>query len=360
MSDVLREGWFALQAWWLDLTPGTRVFLRGVAVLFGAFLVGQIVGRKSYRRLREAGFDAALRPPWLPSAGRPGTSSITPAGLVSGLARCTVWGFGVWWLAAEHGGHTLARTLEWAAGRLWSLSAVLLVALYLARFLAGQLIDLLQNSRLNEKLDAWLPRASGDREPRASGGAVLTGMAAYGLVFFLVLLIAADLFGWPLTGSVLAATWSLLLHAVTAAIALLIGWVGYRWVRGLTMTESEAASPLARASHYVALGILAGTTLLAIALLASTLQGVVGVGILVFVAFVLWPLRGYVPDVWAGVLLKGQKVEDVRLEGELTRIGEVGLLTTRLQRQEEQVSLRNRLVLEAHLQGVSKANGTTL
>jgi hypothetical protein len=71
---------------------------------------------------------------------------------------------------------------------------------------------------------------------------------------------------------------------------------------------------------------------------------------------VLWPLRGYVPDVWAGILLKGQKVQHVHLDGELSRVGEVGLLTTRLQRQEEQVSRRNRLVLEAHLQGASKSD----
>src|SRR5262249_33491124 len=95
---------------------------------------------------------------------------------------------------------------------------------------------------------------------------------------------------------------------------------------------------------------------LAVALLAATIQGLVGVVFVLLLAFVLWPLRGYVPDVWAGILLKGQKVQNVRLDGELAQVGEVGLLTTRLHRQEEQVSRRNRLVLEAHLQGDSKSN----
>jgi hypothetical protein len=63
-----------------------------------------------------------------------------------------------------------------------------------------------------------------------------------------------------------------------------------------------------------------------------------------------------VPDVWAGILLKGQKVQHVRLDGELSQVGEVGLLTTRLHRQEEQLTRRNRLVLEAHLQGDSKSD----
>src|SRR5262249_21579672 len=119
----------------------------------------------------------------------------------------------------------------------------------------------------------------------------------------------------------------------------------------------QAAPAPARATHYVVLGILAGTTLLAIALLAATLQGVIGVAVVLLLAFVLWPLRGYVPDVWAGFLLKGQKVQQVRLDGELSQVEEVGVLTTRLQRQGEQVSRRNGLVLEAHLQGAGKSNG---
>jgi hypothetical protein len=357
MSDSLPEGWFALQAWWQGLTPDSQVFLRGAAVLLGAFLAGLVVGRLACRRLRAANFDASLRAPWLPSAGggRAEARPFTPTGLVSGLVCCTAWGGGVWWLATDRGWAALARTLEWVAGRVWSLVAVLIVALYLARFLAGQVIELLQSPPLGEKLDGWLPRPSGGGEPRVRGVAVLAGTAVYGVALLLVLLIAADLFGLALTGSAVAAAWSLLLHAVTAGGAMLIGWLGYRWASGLTSEEVEAAPP-ARAAHYAALGIVAGTTLLAIALLAATLQGLVGVAFVLLLAFVFWPLRGYVADVWAGILLKWQKVQQVRLDGELSRVGEVGLLTTRLQRQEEQLTRRNRLVLEAHLQDDSKSN----
>jgi hypothetical protein len=310
------------------------------------------------RRLRARDFDASLRAPWLPPAGggRAERWPFTPTGLVSGLVRFTAWGAGVWWLATEQGWAALARTLEWAAGRVWSLAAVLVVALYLARFLAGQVIEFLQSAPLSEKLDAWLPRAGGVREPRVRGVAALAGTAVYGVALLLVLLIAADLFGWALTGSAVAAAWSLLLHAVTAGTAMLIGWLGYRWARSLSPSEVEAAPPPARAVHYAALAILAGTTLLAIALLAASLQGLVGVAVVLLLAFVLWPLRGYVPDVWAGILLKAQKVQHVRLDGELSQVGEVGLLTTRLHRQEEQLTRRNRLVLEAHLQGASKSD----
>lgn len=359
MPDSLREGWFTLQAWWQDLTPDSQVFLRDVAVLLGAFLAGEVVARLARRRLRAGDFDASVRAPWLPAAGggRAAARPFTHTGLVSALVRCTAWGAGVWWLAAAHGESALARTLEWVAGRVWSLAAVVVVSLYLARFLAGQVIELLQSGPLSETLDAWLPRGGGFREPRGSAAAALAGTAVYGVVFLLVLLVAADLFGWAQTGGVVAAAWSLLLHAVTAGTALLIGWLGYRWARRLTSAEIEAAPPPARASHYTALGILAGATLLAIALLAATIQGVVGVAFVLLLAFMLWPLRGYVPDVWAGILLKGQKVQHVHLDGELSQVGEVGLLTTRLHRQEEQVSRRNGIVLEAHLQAAAKPNG---
>src|SRR5262249_12477049 len=130
MSDLLSEWWFTLLAWWQELTPDSRGFLRGVAVLLGAFLAGQVPARMARRRLRDSDFDASLRPPWLPSVGggRAEARPFTPTGLVSGLVRCTAWGAGVWWLATEQGWVTLARTLEWTAGRVWSLAAVLIVA----------------------------------------------------------------------------------------------------------------------------------------------------------------------------------------------------------------------------------------
>ena len=40
MSDSLSEWWFALQAWWQQLTPDSQVFVRAVAVILGAFLAG--------------------------------------------------------------------------------------------------------------------------------------------------------------------------------------------------------------------------------------------------------------------------------------------------------------------------------
>src|SRR5262245_7967801 len=121
MSDSLRQWWFGLQAWWQELTPDSQVFLRGVAVLLGAFLAGLVVGRIARGRLRARDFDGSVRAPWLPSVGggRAEARSFTPTGLVSGLVRFTVWGAGVWWLATDQGWADLAHTLEWVAARVW-------------------------------------------------------------------------------------------------------------------------------------------------------------------------------------------------------------------------------------------------
>jgi hypothetical protein len=364
MSDSLSEWWFALQAWWYVLTPGSQAFLRGAAVLVGFLVAGQVVGRIVGRRLRTHGFDALLRPPWLasPGGGRAEPGLFTPSGLASGLVRCTIWGAGLWWLATEHGWADVAQMLQLVAGRVWLLAAVLVAAMCVARFLAGQIIEFLQSPPLSEKLDGWLPRAGG-AQPRVGGLATLAGTALYGSAFLLVLLIAADLFGWPLTGAAAAAAWSLLLHAVTAGIAMLIGWLGFRWTQSLaegearpTSLEKPAAKPAVQAAQYAGLGILAGATLLAIGLLGTTMPGFIGVVVVLLLGLVLWPLHAYVSDLWAGMLLKGQKVQQVRLDGELSEIGEVGLLTTRLQGHEGQLTRRNKLVLEAHLQGTSKSN----
>src|SRR5262245_54589900 len=84
MPESLGEWWATLQAWWQELTPDSQDFLRGVAVLVGAFLAGQIAGRIACRRLRAHNFDAWLRPPWLPTvgAGRAEVRAFTVSGLV--------------------------------------------------------------------------------------------------------------------------------------------------------------------------------------------------------------------------------------------------------------------------------------
>src|SRR5262249_30208385 len=147
--------------------------------------------------------------------------------------------------------------------RTWALAAVLVATLGLGSLLAHRVIDCLQGLPKAEGLGA---RNGASGSHRGVAGAV--GAGVYGLVVLLALLIAADLFDWPLTRSSAQALWGLAQHLLVAGAALLIGCLGARWARDL-VTADGAASPEKRAAQYTALGIVAGTTALAVTVLLS-------------------------------------------------------------------------------------------
>src|SRR5439155_22662407 len=179
--------------------------------------------------------------------------------------------------------------------RAWALAAVLVAALGLGSLLAQRLIDCLQG----------FPKAGGEAAPsrngavshRGAAGAV--GAGAYVLAVLLVLLIAADSFDWPLTRSAAQALWQLAQHLLTAAAALFIGCLGARWARELAAPDG-AASPEKRAGQYTALGIVAATTVVAVAMLLSSASVLIGLGAMAVLGVGLWLVRGYLPDVSAG------------------------------------------------------------
>jgi hypothetical protein len=271
---------------------------------------------------------------------------LTPTGVAVALVRLTVWAAAVWWLADSYGWLRLARALEQIVGEVWKLALVVAVVLFLGRLVTQRLIDCLQSLPLGESLEVWLPKP-GAGESRSAATA-LAGVVVYGLVALVALLVAADLFGWRQTATALLAVWHLALHSVTAAIAVLIGWLGARWARSPALPDAGTPSPAAQAGHYTALGILAGTTLLAVAVLTGHAGPLFGLAILAVLAIALWPSREYVPDVTAGIQLKAHQVRQVCLDGVVFQVSEVGLLTSQLSHNGDRLTRRNRHVLEAH------------
>jgi hypothetical protein len=337
-----------LQSWWQLIPPEAQAVLPAVGVVLGALLGGYVLGKIVAGVLRARNFDAALR---LAGAAPPGAEAdrgFTPTRVAGLLVQLTVWTGAAWWLARQYGQDQLAGTLVLVLGRTWAGAAVLAAALALASLLTRRLLDCLQGPA-KAGAEAWLPPAA----PHGNAAGVV-GAGVYGLVLLLALLMAADLFDWPLTRSSAQALWQLAHNLLIAGAALLVGGLGARWARDLVKPEG-ASSPEKRAGQYTALGIVAATTVLAVAVLLSGAALPLALAALAVLGCLLWLVRGYLPDLTAGLQLRAQKVRELCFNGTPWQVTEVGLLTTTLMRGGEFYHVQNRLALEALFQAAPAA-----
>jgi hypothetical protein len=338
-----------LQTWWQNTTPETQTAFQAAGSVLGALLGGHFLGAMVARALRARNFDEALRLPGSSPTGPDADRGITPTLIAGILVRLTVWAAPVWWLAHKFGRSDIANTLALITSRTWALAAVLVGGLGLGTLLARRLIDCLQG--LSPAGSEALPSRNGAAPHRGVAGAVAA--VVYVMVVLLVLLIAADLFDWPLTRSSAQALWQFAQHLLIAGAALLIGLLGARWARDMVTAEG-AASPEKRAGQYTALGIMASTTVLAVAVLLSGAGVLIGLSALALLGFLLWLVRGYLPDVVAGLQLRTHKVREVWFDEAPWQVVQVGLLTTQLCLAGAFASLQNRVVLEARMHGAPK------
>jgi hypothetical protein len=297
------------------------------------------------RALCARNFDAVLRLPGSSSPASENVHGITPTLIAGILVRLTVWAGAAWWLAQQNGRNDLANTLALIIGRTWTLVAVLVAALALGAQLARRLMDCLRG------VPGMRSEATATRNGAASRwdaqGAAAAG--AYLLITLLVLLIAADLCDWPLTRSSALALWQFAQNLLIAGAALFIGLLGARWARDLG-TPDAAATPEKRAGHYTALGVIAATTLLAVAVLLTSAGVLLGLAAIAVLGFLVWLVRGYLPDVIAGIQLRARGVKELWFEGVPWQVTEVGLLSTQVTHAGEFGRMQNRVALEARWQ----------
>src|SRR5205823_10797084 len=119
-----------------------------------------------------------------------------------------------------------------------------------------------------------------------------------------------------------------------------------RWARELVSSDT-AVTPEKRAGQYTALGIIAATTVLAVAVLLSSAGVLIGLAALAILGFLLWLVRGYLPDVVAGLQLRIHHVREVWFDGVAWQVVDVGFVTTQVGRGCEIHKLQNRPLLEA-------------
>jgi hypothetical protein len=332
-----------VQNWWQNATPEMRAAFQTGGLVVAALLGGHFLGSMVARALRARNFDAALR---LPRSSAPGAEDhgITPTFVAGLLIRLTVWAGAGWWFAQQHGRADLAKTLALIISRTWAFASMLTAALGLGGMLARRLMECLQSL---PKVQA--PARNGAPAPRWDvAGAV--GAGVYFLVALLVLMIAADLFDLPLTRTATQALWQFTQNALIACAALVIGCLGASWARDLSTPEGTS-TPEKRAGQYTALGIMGATTVLAVAVLLTSAGVLIGLAALAILGLLLWLVRGYLPDVTAGLQLRVHKVCEVWLDGEPWQVSEIGFLSTQVGRRGEFCRLQNRQVLQALLQG---------
>jgi hypothetical protein len=337
-----------LQSWWESATPATQKALQDGSVVLLALLSGYLLGVWVARTLRRWNFDAALR---LPNAAPPGSEAehgLTPTLVAGLLVRLTVWAAAACWLAHQYGRADLASSLVRIIQRTWAVAAVVVGALALGSLLARRLIDCVGGLTVAGSGPSHHGTASSHR-----GVAGALGAGAYILAVLLVLLIAADSFDWPLTRSAALALWQFAQHLLVAGAALLIGCLGARWARD-QVTPEGSASPEKRAGQYTALGIVAATTVLAVAVLLSSAGVLIGLVALTLLGWLFWLLRSYLPDIAAGLQLRAHNVREVWFDGAAWQVAEAGFLATQVSRAGQFCRLQNRVVLEARLHEAPK------
>jgi len=339
-----------LQTWWNNqhFTPETLALFQEIGLALVALLGGHILGAMVGRALGARNFDALLRLPGAPTPGSEGSHGFTPTWAAGMLVRLTVWAVAAWWLAHKHGQVELAGAITLILKRTWALAGVLMAALALGSVLAHRLSDCFYGFT-RQGADGGRNALNGmAASQRGAAGAV--GAGAYIIAVLIVLLIASDSFDWPLTRGAAQALWQLSQHLLTAAAALFIGCLGARWARDLASSDG-ATTPEKRAGQYTALGIVATTTVVAIALLLSNAGVLIGLAALGVLGLVLWLVRGYLPDVSAGFQLRSHQVREVCFDGVPWQVVEVGFITSQVCRQGEICRVQNRVVLEARMHG---------
>jgi hypothetical protein len=217
-------------------------------------------------------------------------------------------------LANKHGFVDLGHTLWVIITRTWAVAAMLVAALALGSLLASRLLECLHGlPGAGAEPIAPSRHAAATAQQRGAAGAAAA--MVYVLAFLLVLLMAADLFDWPLTRTSALALWQFAQNLLIAGAALLIGCLGARWARDLATAEG-AASPEKRAGQYTALAIMAATSVLAVVVLLSSAGVLYGIAALALLGLLLWLGRGHLADITAGLQLRVHKVWEVWLEGE--------------------------------------------
>jgi ABC-type multidrug transport system fused ATPase/permease subunit len=341
------QAWLAgMQKWWDGLASSVREAIIVALVLVTALVVGKIVGALVKAVSKGLGADEVFKTPWSQtSLSRP---SKTPSDAIGYLCVGTLWASVAWWLAARYQLTDIANAIRVATGRVWILAVVFGFAVGLSNWLMRSLLELLRSPTVKDWSEKLMPSG---REQISDTVVRAFAFLVYGFLLLFVLLVATDLFGMSITAEAIKALWELTLRLIIAAIALGIGWLGVLWLEKLREFPELAQPPPTLVQQLARLGIVGVSLLLVLILLTGGSSALIALLIVALVALFILPLRDYIPDLWAGLMLKLHNVQEVVIDGKQVKLMKIGALACDLNSGDSQLIMRNREVLDAFLKG---------
>ncbi|MFA0748240.1 hypothetical protein [Fervidibacter sp.] len=341
------QAWLAgMQKWWDGLASSVREAIIVALVLVTALVVGKIVGALVKAVSKGLGADEVFKTPWSQtSLSRP---SKTPSDAIGYLCVGTLWAGVSWWLAARYQLIDIANAIRVATGRVWILAVVFGFAVGLSNWLMRSLLELLRSPTVKDWSEKLMPSG---REQISDTVVRAFAFFVYGFLLLFVLLVATDLFGMSITAEAIKALWELTLRLIIAAIALGVGWLGVRWLEKLREFPELAQPPPTLVQQLARLGIVGVSLLLVLILLTGGSSALIALLIVALVALFISPLRDYIPDLWAGLMLKLHNVREVVIDGKQVKLMKIGALACDLNSGDSQLIMRNREVLDAFLKG---------
>jgi hypothetical protein len=327
---------------WQTLSPEQRQGILEAFVLMSALVGGKLVGIVVRAWLKRLGIDDLLRTPFAPNRPRPKE----PSDVAGYLCVGTVWSIALWWITRQHGLSQIADSLLTLTGRLWFVALALGAALWLSNWINQSVASLLQHPVVRERVDAVAPEVRerlSEAVLRATNGAVAV------LLCLLALLASTELLGMTATAQALQAIWELVLRLAIACLILAIGWVGLKRLHEM----SQMLRDLPRDERSLRLGVMAAALIFALALLTGGGGTLLALALFALLVVLLFPLREYLPDLWAAVMLKAHQVQQVTMDGTVMQVRQIGWLVTTLQAGEMELRRPNREVLRAFLQKAS-------
>jgi hypothetical protein len=351
--------------WWNELSQNARWAIRDSLIVVAGLCAGLIAGRIVKRVLVRRNIDRYLQAPWKVSddadqsiLNRREPSLLTS--IVGWLVTLTVWtgtaGIIGWLRHVE----PVADFSVLAITRGWQIAIIILVSVLAGGWLAHNVYGLFQTPWLKRELDGIFPSAAKADGTFSDTAARALCIFIYAAFLLFVPVAIAGLFNFASFAPLVAPAWHLCARLLTVPVAFAVGYLGLAWVRSQSKVTTKDGVDHSELEYYVGLGIMIGTTVFALALLLGVSSGAGAIAIVALVCFLVmlfWPVRKHLRDIWAGFLLRLQKVKTFLTDDSVIEIHTIGLLMTTLSRNGEE-SLRKNTEVLAEVLKTSRSIGS--